>query len=123
MAGVKRLAFAEWHLNEINSGSKQITLRKYREGAHDFIEGELVLAEFEIPDIGKATVALVMLADTEITTFVELKDEAAREDGFKDALDAFVQMTAPGAYYEDMGPDDPLAVVRFELAPIKLQGN
>ena len=46
MAECKRLIFSEGHFVALLSGQKKITLRLYREGAHDFVNGEVFYGEF-----------------------------------------------------------------------------
>ena len=47
MAEMKHLVFGEGLLAPALDGSKCFTVRKYREGSHDFVKGEIVQAEFK----------------------------------------------------------------------------
>ena len=47
MPQMKRLIFGRGLMNSSLNGSKTFTIRKYREGAHDFVEDEIVIGEFQ----------------------------------------------------------------------------
>ena len=47
VAELKRLVFAEGCLNPSLDRSKRFTIRKYRQGAHDFSKDEVVVGEFK----------------------------------------------------------------------------
>lgn len=107
----RTVLFREGNLFPALTGERQITLRKYRPEAHDFKTGELFVGSFK----DGLDILLQATADTEVKTFNDLSDEEAREDGFKDAEDAFNGMHE---YYPDLTPDTRLAIVRFEVAKI-----
>ena len=107
---MKTILFAEGLLAPVLSRHKKITLRKYRSGAHDFIEGEFIEGRFAD---GETTLTLRLLADTEIVEAGKISDIVAREDGFRNAHDMLVRMRR---YYPDFGPATQVAIVRFELA-------
>ncbi|HOY61133.1 MAG TPA: hypothetical protein PK045_01345 [Candidatus Woesebacteria bacterium] len=102
------LKFGEGLLKPTLSQEKRMTLRRYRPEAHDFKEGQYFVGRFAdgLDIVLKATV------DTEITTFGKLTDDIARQDGFTDAQDAFLGMKK---YYEDLTPDTPCAIIRYEI--------
>ena len=61
MAEMKRLIFGEGLMFPTLTGEKQITLRKYRAGSHDFVKGEVIRGEFK----DGLNVLLQITADTE----------------------------------------------------------
>lgn len=108
MNKLDRIVFGRGLLIPTLSGKKQITLRNYRPEAHDFLKGEILRGEF----MEGITVLLEITADTEVTTFAELSDEAAREDGFESAEDAFQGLKE---YYPDLKKTDLCAIIRYRV--------
>ena len=89
------------------NGKKEITLRKYRKGAHDFTRDEFFIGSFE----EGLDILLFAMADTSLTfTFGDLPDSIAREDGFQDSTDMFEQMKG---YYPDLQKTDRVAIIRY----------
>jgi len=102
------LNFGEGLVWAVMYGDKRITLRRRRPEAHDFNQGDVVIGKFEEGH----QLYLFITDDTEVTTFAELTDEVAREDGFNDADDALEKMIR---YYPDLQPSDSLAIIRFQI--------
>ena len=102
MAEMKRLIFGEGLMFPTLTGEKQITLRKYRAGSHDFVKGEVIRGEFK----DGLNVLLQITADTEKKPFNELTDAEAQADGFNNAEDAFNGLKD---YYPDLQKTDLLA--------------
>lgn len=90
------------------TGDKQITLRRYRAGSHDFVKGEVIRGEFK----DGLNILLQITADTEKKSFSDLTDEEARADGFKDAEAAFNGLKD---YYPDLQKSDLLATIRYKI--------
>jgi len=109
---MKRLVFGEGLMVPVITGKKKITLRKYREGAHDFVHNEIIIGEFK----DGLDIPLRITADTVKKRFARISDHEAQEDGFLDAEDAFNGM---GKYYEGLTGDDIAAVVRFEICLVE----
>jgi hypothetical protein len=112
----KRLVFGEGLMIPSIKGKKRITLRKYREGAHDFLGGEEVIGEFK----DGLDIPLRITADTVKKPFSELTDEEAREDGFLDAEDAFKGLQE---YYPDLKKEDLLAIIRYDIDTSEAEEN
>ncbi|KKT60250.1 hypothetical protein A3G55_02445 [Candidatus Giovannonibacteria bacterium RIFCSPLOWO2_12_FULL_44_25] len=114
MAEMKRLIFGEGLMFPTLTGEKQITLRKYRAGSHDFVKGEVIRGEFK----DGLNVLLQITADTEKKPFNELTDAEAQADGFNNAEDAFNGLKD---YYPDLQKTDLLATIRYEI--VKVDGT
>ena len=112
----KTLAFAQDFVEPVYAEEKQITLRKYREGAHDFTEGELVVGTFG----GRGVALLRITADTECMPLGEVPDEVAEEDGFEGTADAYRGLLN---YYTDITLESTIAIVRFELCEMPETGS
>jgi hypothetical protein len=108
MAEMKRIIFGEGLMAPTLSGDKQITLRKYRAGSHDFQKDEIVIGEFK----DGLNILLRITADTEKKPFSELTDEEAQADGFDNAEAAFNGLKD---YYPDLQKTDLLATIRYEV--------
>lgn len=108
MTEMNELLFGEGLLEPTLRGDKLITIRKYRAGAHDFKRDEIVKGVFK----EGMTVLLRIRDDTEKKPFKQLKDSEAREDGYKDAKDAFNGLKV---YYQDLKKSDTAAIIRFEV--------
>lgn len=111
MAEMQRLIFAEGLMAPTLTGDKQITLRKYRAGAHDFVKGEVIRGEFK----DGLNILLQITADTERKLFSELTDQEAQADGFDSAEDAFNGLKD---YYPDLQKTDLLATIRYEVVKV-----
>jgi hypothetical protein len=112
----KRLVFGEGLMIPSIKGKKRITLRKYREDAHDFSNNEEVIGEFK----DGLDIPLRITADTVKKPFSELTDEEAREDDFLDAEDAFNGLQE---YYHDLKKEDLLAVIRYDIDTSEAEEN
>ena len=112
MSERKRLLFSEGHFGAVLLGTKHITLRLYRAGAHDFTKNQVFYGEF--PE-GLA----LMLEATDDTVFYEahqLPNEIAREDGYTGFLDAWSGLKK--YYGEKLVDDSTIACIRFKVAEI-----
>lgn len=114
MAEMKRLIFGDGLMNPVLTGEKQITLRRYRAGSHDFVKGEVILGEFK----DGLTILLQITDDTKKKLFSKLTDREAREYGYKSAKDVFNGLRD---YYSDLRKSDVLATIRFEI--VKVNGE
>jgi hypothetical protein len=108
----KTIIFGGGLLEPTLSGQKQITLRKYREEAHNLHEGEIFVGSFK----EGLDILLQATADTEVKTFKELTDLEAQADGFSDAKEAFTGMQK---YYPDLTPETKLGILRYEIVKVK----
>lgn len=111
---MKQLVFGNGLMEPSLNGDKEITLRKYRQEAHDFKEGEVIIGEFK----DGLDVLLQIKKDTEVKSFNDLTDEEAQEDGFKDANDAFEGLKT---YYPNLQKIDLLAIIRYKIPCINGQ--
>ena len=105
---MQRLIFGEGLLGVTLQGIKKITLRKYREGSHDFLEGQIIRGEF----MDGLNILLEVTSATETKKFSDLTDQEAQEDGFADAEDAFNELKE---YYPGLSKEDDLATIRFKI--------
>ncbi|MBI2635183.1 MAG: ASCH domain-containing protein [Parcubacteria group bacterium] len=111
MTEMKRLIFGEGLMSPTLTGDKQITLRKYRTGSHDFVKGEVIRGEFK----DGLNILLQVTADTEKKPFSELTNEEARADGFEDAEAAFNGLKD---YYPDLQKSDLSATIRYKIVEV-----
>lgn len=111
MAEMKRLVFGEGLMSPTLSGDKQITLRKYRAGSHDFLKDEVICGEFK----DGLNILLQITADTKKKPFSKLTDQEAQADGFKSAEDAFNGLKD---YYPDLQKTDLLATIHYEIMKV-----
>ncbi|MFH0892141.1 MAG: ASCH domain-containing protein [Candidatus Falkowbacteria bacterium] len=102
----KVLVFAGEHFEPTLWGIKQITIRKYRPEAHDFKKDELVIGEF----LNGYDMLLQILADTETVPFHDLPDQTAREDGYKNREETFLDLKK---YYPDLTKNEKIAIIRY----------
>lgn len=109
MLNRKRLLFAKGSLKPTLRGIKKITLRKYREGSHDFEKEDVVRGEFFEEGLD---ILITITAKTELKTFDEMSDTDAREHGFSDAQDMFEAMNL---CYKNLKPETMAAIIRFEV--------
>ncbi len=85
MVEMKRLVFGEGLMTPSLDGSKRFTVRKYREGAHDFSKDEIVIGEFK----DGLNILLNIVNDTKKDTFRNLNGFSfarARETCLKDSI-------------------------------------
>ncbi len=108
---MKQLLFGKGLMKPTLVGEKLITIRKYRKDAHDFINREAFLGVFK----DGLNIILQATADTEVKLFREITDSEAREDGYRDAKDAFESLKI---YYPDLLPIDKVAIIRFKILQI-----
>ena len=75
----KRLLFGEGLMSPTLTGNKQITIRKYRAGSHDFVKGEVIRGEFK----DGLSILLEITADTEKKPLSELTDKKHRKTALR----------------------------------------
>jgi len=108
LAELKRLIFGRGLMGPALTGKKKCSFRRYREGAHDFTAGEVILGEF----MDGLTVLLRITRDTQKKPFDKLSRSECREDGFADADDAYEGMCE---YYPDLKRSETVGIIRFEV--------
>lgn len=92
----------------VRQNKKTVTIRRFREEAHLFVEGQLVVGECP-----EGRLLLRITKDTDVyKTFYDLPDFSAQLDGFVDSLDAFAGLKR--GFYTDLKWEDPCAVIWFE---------
>ncbi|MBI2037155.1 MAG: hypothetical protein HYT14_02235 [Candidatus Liptonbacteria bacterium] len=111
---MKRLVFGEGLMVPSLDGSKRFTVRKYREGAHDFEKHDIAIGEFK----DGFDILICITEDTKKAPFRELKRSKRKSE--KEGGYYFDE-----AYFEDLKsyyPDDPSftwdtmgAVISFEV--------
>ena len=112
MSERKRLLFSEGHFGAVLLGTKHITLRLYRAGAHDFTKNQVFYGEF--PE--GISLMLQATRDTELFTISTLPHEIAQADGYQDRVHA---MGGLRKYYgSKLTSKAPLACIRFKIAEI-----
>lgn len=119
---MKKLLFGHKYVWNIIGGEKKISIRRAMEGKHNFFKGEAVLAMFQ----GGMAVMLRMTANTERKIFCELTDMEAREDGYENVEDAFIQLRTE--HYATLTKEDQIAILRFQVydvdgVPVVSTGN
>jgi hypothetical protein len=109
----KRLVFGEGLMSPSLDGSKRFTVRKYREGAHDFAKGEIIIGEFK----DGLDILLRVLEDTKMGSFKRLlspeKDVGRKGYWFDEAY--FDDLKA---YYPDLTWETSGAVIIFEVLKV-----
>ncbi|MEK7628196.1 MAG: ASCH domain-containing protein [Patescibacteria group bacterium] len=108
---VKQLPFDGGYLYDVLTGAKRITIRRYRQGKHDFNAGEVIYGDFK----GELKILIRITAKVDLKPFGSLTKAEAREDGFNDANDAFNDLRK---YYPQLKKTEMAAVIRFEVAKI-----
>lgn len=110
---MKRLVFGEGLMVPSLDGSKRFTVRKYREGAHDFLKDEIVIGEFK----DGFNILLHITEDTKKDTFKHLKRSKKETDknGYYFDTEYFEDLKQ---YYPDLTWDTIGAVVFFELLKV-----
>lgn len=113
MAEVKRLVFGEGLMVPSLDGSKRFTVRKYREGAHDFKKDEIVIGEFK----DGLNILLHITEDTKKDTFKRLKRSKKEIDknGYYFDTKYFEDLKQ---YYPDLTRDTMGAVIFFEVLKV-----
>ncbi len=105
---MKRLVFGEGLMNPSLDGSKRFTVRKYREGAHDFKKDEIVIGEFK----DGLDILLRITRDTKIAIFKRLKSSGS---GYHFDDQYFEELKQ---YYPDLTWNTMGAVVFFEVLKV-----
>ena len=108
---MKKLIFGKGLLAPTLKGEKKISIRKFREEAHDFIKGEPFIGSFQ----DGLDIILMATSNTKVKPFSELTDKEAEEDGFKNAEDAFENLKK---FYPDLKPEDTAGIIRYEILQI-----
>ena len=111
MAEMKRLVFGEGLMVPSLDGSKRFTVRKYREGAHDFQKHDIVIGEFK----DGFDILICITEDIKKAPFRELKRskrKSEKEGGYYFGVAYFKDLAA---YYPDLTWDTMGAVISFEV--------
>lgn len=113
MAEMKRLVFGEGLLLPSLDGSKRFTVRKYREGAHDFSKDQIIIGEFK----DGLNILLHITEDTRLGIFYRLKrsKKETEKNGYYFDTEYFEDLKQ---YYPDLTWDTVGAVVFFELLKV-----
>lgn len=113
MAEMKRLVFGEGLMTPSLDGSKRFTVRKYREGAHDFSKDEIVIGEFR----DGLNILLYITDDTIKDTFRRL--QRSKKDFDKNGYDFDeIYFKELKSYYPNLSWDDMGAIVFFEVLKV-----
>lgn len=113
MAEMKRLVFGEGLMALSLDGEKRFTVRKYREGAHDFSKDEVVIGEFK----DGLNILLRITGDTKKAPFKQLgtpKRDQAR-NGYYFDTNYFEELKS---YYPDLTWETMGAIVFFEILKV-----
>jgi len=110
MAEMKRLIFGEGLMAPSLDGSKRFTVRKYREGSHDFVKDEVIKGEFK----DGLTILLRITEDTRKDVFKRLKKSKRNlnKNGYYFDKQYFDDLAV---WYPDLTWDDMGAIVFFEV--------
>ncbi len=110
---MKKIVFGEGLLIPSLEGSKGFTVRKYREGAHDFIKDEIAQGEYK----DGLTILLKITADTKKDTFSNLRSSKRnqKKEGYYFDKQYFNDLAT---YYPDLTWSDDGAVIFFEILHI-----
>ena len=113
MPEMKRLVFGEGLMTPSFDGEKRFTVRKYREGAHDFKLGEIIVGEFK----DGLNILLRITYDTHRATFITLKNLSADKAKYEYQFDTkyFDELKE---YYPDLTWDDVGAVIGFKILEV-----
>lgn len=113
MADMKRLVFGEGLMNPSLDGSKRFTIRKYREGAHDFTAGEVVIGEFK----DGLNILLQITDDTKKETFTALRSPYEMLDsvGYYFDQEYFEDLQR---FYPELSGEDTGVVIFFEILKV-----
>ena len=113
MAEMRQLIFGEGLMWPSLDGSKRFTVRKYREGSHDFSKDEVVQGEFK----DGLNILLRITEDTKKAAFKDLK-KAKRDvnkNGYYFDNKYFEELKA---YYPDLTWDTMGAIIFFEVLKV-----
>lgn len=118
MSEMKRLVFGEGLMTPALEGNKRFTVRKYREGSHDFSRDEIVVGEFK----DGLNILLRITDDTKKATFKKLKTtkKQSEKEGYYFNEEYFGDLKT---YYPDLTWDTMGAIVFFEVLKIEFAGN
>lgn len=113
MSEMKRLIFGEGLLAPTLEGDKLFTVRKYREGSHDFTKGEIIKGEFK----DGLTVLLQITRDTKKGVFKNLRSSKKMIDknGYYFDNEYF---DALAVFYPDLIWGDTGAIIFFEVLKV-----
>lgn len=113
MAEMKRLVFGDGLMTPSLDGSKRFTVRKYREGSHDFQKGEIVIGEFK----DGLNILLHINEDTKKAPFKALKSNKAvlGQTGYWFDNKYFEDLKQ---YYPDLTWESMGAVIFFEVLKV-----
>jgi len=114
MAEMKRLIFGTGLMAPSLDGSKRFTIRKYREGSHDFVKDEIVVGQFH----DGLNILLRVTEDTKKDTFKRLKRsrrQMEKDDGHYFDAQYFTDLKQ---YYPDLTWDTMGAVIFFEVLKV-----
>jgi hypothetical protein len=100
----KKLDFGEGFVELLESGQKQITIRRGRRDFRpdDWVEG--ICAEGDR--------FILQVTGCEVTTALDISEEDLRDDGFCDLDDFFAGMRK---FYPNLSEEDEITVIRFEV--------
>ncbi|MBI3632987.1 MAG: hypothetical protein HY226_01715 [Candidatus Vogelbacteria bacterium] len=112
---MKRLVFGEGLMAASLDGSKRFTIRKYREGSHDFTKDEVILGEFK----DGLSIVLRVTEDTLKDSFRKLQrsKKDINKNGYYFDKSYFKDLAA---WYPDLNWNDIGAVICFEV--LKIEG-
>lgn len=114
MTEMKRLVFGEGLMTPSLDGEKRFTVRKYREGSHDFQKDEIVIGEFK----DGLNILLQIHADTKKVPFKGLKSSKANlaQTGYWFDNTYFEDLKQ---YYPELTWETTGAVIFFEVLKVK----
>lgn len=110
MAEMRQLVFGEDLMLPSLDGDKRFTVRKYREGAHDFVKDEIVIGVFK----DGLNILLRITEDTKKGSFRSLESRKQNLDkvGYYFDEDYFADLAT---YYDDLTWETMGAIVFFEV--------
>ena len=108
---IRILLFGKGLLAPTLTEEKQISLRKFRQEAHDFKKGEYFIGSFK----DDLDILLQATEDTEVKLFKELSPDDVISDGFEDVQDAFEKMHI---YYPELTMEDKMGLIHYEIPKI-----
>jgi len=111
--GMKRLIFGECLMSPSLDGSKRFTVRRYRQGSHDFKKNEIFIGEYK----DGLDILHQAIADTKIGTFRLLKLDKKYLDkkGYYFDEEYFEDLAT---YYENLDWDELGAVIMYEVLKV-----
>lgn len=114
VAEMKRLVFGEGLMTPSLDGSKGFTVRKYREGAHDFLKDEIVIGEFK----DGLNILIRITDDTFKDTFMYLKRSKKMSEKAGGYYFDMTYFRGLKTYYPDLTWDTMGAVISFEVLKV-----